>query len=367
MHNKTLFKYCFLVCVLFATACSEKPVTKQEAAVVAAVISDAMEHRKASKFNELIDMNSLQERIMDSTGHQLNETLVAGAMSSLRSGEFSQTVVKSLGKKGTYQFVKQYEKDNIQHLVFRSYNDQFNYHDIELFRKGDKIKIADIYIYATGENLSNTLAQSLLSMNKQVNKKDFEPRDVQKVQLIKNYILQNEHQKADELFKQLPSFIRRQKLYKYIYIQIASGLGTEKYLEALTKFQQEYPDSPNMYLLMLDAYFLKQDYAGAMQCINKLDSLIDKDPFLDYYRALIYKQSKDRPNTFASLERLHKNMPEFTDGTVELICYYAEEKQFDKAVPLTKQYIKSKNADEDVTNGLYIMYPGLKMQMEAAN
>lgn len=367
MNSKTTVWYIFLSFLLFFIACSEpeKPVTKEEAAKVAASLTDALAHRNAGPFNELLDLDAFEERVINHGRNKLNASIVAGAMKTMRSGEFGLQIVRALGDKGTYELVKQYEKDEHQHLVFRLYNEQLNYHDFELIKRGDKVKIADIFVYITGENLSNTLAESLQYMDEQeeaaskVGKKE-----VKKVQLIKKYINANNFEKANRIFETLPPVIKEQKLNKLIYIHIASGLGNDKYLAALNKFQQEYPDAPNMYLLMLDAYFLKKDFVAALRCVNHLDSLISKDLFLDYYRALIYKESKDDVNKLACLERLHQNLPNFGTGTLELINAYVEDKQWDKAVPLTQQYRKSKNADTATLETLYLLHSEFKEKVE---
>ena len=368
MHYKTFLQYSFLLLVLFVTACSdpEMPVTKEEAKAIAKSLTESIAQRKAGRLTELIDLDALEKRIREQSQSNLNESMLKGAMNSMRSGEFGQQIVKSLGKKGTYELVKQYEKNNHQHLVFRMYDETLGYHDFELIKKKDKVKIADIYIYISGENLSATLAQSLQSMSElPAGAIDVEKKDLEKVQLIKSCINRKDFERANELYKTLPGILRAQKLYKIIDIQIASGLGTDEYLAALNKFQQEYPNAPNMYLLMIDAYFLKKDYPGALQCVNSLDSLINKDPFLDYYRAVIHKENGDHATQLVCLERLHQNLPDFGAGTLELIYAYVEEKQLDKAMALTKLYSKSKNADTETIENLYLLHPDFKKKMEA--
>jgi len=368
MNCTITLRYFLLSFLLFIIACSEpeKPVTKAEAAKVAAMLTNAMAHRNATPFNELLDLDAFEERVVDQA-HNLSRSIVKGAMSSMKSGELGNQIIKSLGDKGTYELVKQYEKDNHQHLVFRLYNEQLNYHDLELIKKGDQVKFADVFVYVTGENFSSTLSETLQYMDEQeeaVNK--IGKNEFKKVKLIKNYINANDHKKAAKIFETLPDVIKKQKLHKLIYIQIASGLGDEKYLAALNKFQEEYPDAPNMYLLMLDAYFLKKDYPAALRSVNRLDSLINKDPFLDYYRALIYKESKDDSNKVACLEQLHQNLPNFTSGTLELINAYVEDKQLDKAVSLTQQYKKGKDVDTFTLAVLYLMHPEFSKKMKAA-
>jgi len=366
MRYKNLLQYCFLLFILFAAACSEpeKPVTKEEAAALGKSLKSNIGHRKSNWLNEVLDIKAFESRIREAAHNKLNETMLKGAMKSMESGDFGEQVIKSLGKSGSYELVKQYEKNNHQHLVFRMYNDQLNYHDFELIKKGDKIKIADIFIYTTGENLSASLAESLMSMNEQLSAvSKVDPQELQKIQLIKSYIQRKDSEKASELYKTLPGLLRAQKLYKIMYIQIASGLGNEEYLAALNKFQQEYPDAPNMYLLMIDAYFLKKDFPGALRCVNSLDSLINKDPFLDFYRAVIYKQNNEPANALVSLEKLHQYMPDFGTGTLQLINAYLDEKQLDKAVALTETYKKGKNVDEQTLEALYLMYPDYKKKM----
>ncbi len=369
MNYKITLRCILPLFFLFVIACAEpeKPVTKEEAAVVAASLTDAGARRNAGGFNELLDLDAFTERMVDYAHNSLDRTMVAGAMKGMKSGVFGNQIITFLGADGTYELVKQYEKDNHQHLVFRLYNEQLNYHDFELIKKGDQVKIADIFIYITGENLSSTLAASLQSWDEQGNAgKTSGKNDLKKIQLIRKYINAKEFEKADQVFKKLPAATREQKLCKMLYISIAGGLGNDTYLAALNRFQQEYPDAPNMYLLLVDAYFLRKDFAGALRCVNSLDSLINKDPFLDYYRALICKENKDTLNRLVYLERLHQHLPGFGSGTLELINAYLEGEQWDKALPLTQQYTKSKSADTVTLEYLYQVYPGFRERMEAA-
>jgi hypothetical protein len=299
---------------------------------------------------------------------EFDRSMVLGSMKSIKAGELGRQIAGALGEKGTYELVKQYEKDNHQHLVFRLFNDQLNYHDFELIKKGSQVKIADMFIYVTGENLSTTIATSLQYIDdREEAASKVGKKELKKVQLVKKYLNAQEYEKAGRIFETLPAVIKEQKLHQLIYVQIASGLSNDKYLAALNSFQQKYPEAPNMYLLMLDAYFLKKDYAAALTCVNRLDSLINKDLFLDYYRALIYKMSEDDVNRQACLERLHKNMPGFAAGTLQLIDAYVEDEQWDKAVSLTQQYRKGKDADTATLETLYLLYPEFGEKMETAD
>ena len=43
-----------------------------------------------------------------------------------------------------------------------------------------------------------------------------------------------------------------------------------------------------MQLILMDAYFMRKEYDKVMGAINAVDKMINKDPFLDYYRYLCY-------------------------------------------------------------------------------
>ncbi|WP_205513888.1 tetratricopeptide repeat protein [Longitalea arenae] len=365
MNCKTFFSWCILLVVLFVTACSEaeKPVTKEEAAKIATALQNAIANRNTGLLNNLLSPELLQKRIMEQADNKLSRSEVSATLGSLKSGDFGRQIVKNLGQTGTYELVKQYEKNNRQHLVFRMYDEQLNYHDFELVKIRDEVKIADIFIYVTGENLSTTYAQTLISMKEEA-ASTVDKKDANMMQLMRKYINDKEFEKANKIYQSLPAVLKKQKIYRIIYTQIASGLGTDEYLTSLNDFQKDYPESTNMYLLMMDAYYLKKDYAGTMRCINGLDSLINKDPFLDYYRALIYKETEDTANQLVHLEKLHENLPGFGPGTLELINRYVEDKQWEKAVPLTKAYSNTKNANNEVIESLYELYPDFKKKME---
>jgi predicted Zn-dependent protease len=191
-----------------------------------------------------------------------------------------------------------------------------------------------------------------------------EQKDVKKISRIKEYMLKGQHEQANQLFITLPKEIREQRLFKIINIQIASGLDNEQYLAAMNSFRQDYPDAPNIYLIMLDAYILNEDAPNALRCVNGLDSLINKDPFLDYYRAIVYRLGGDTDNQIICLERLRKNMPDFGNGTRLLVNAYLQDNKMDKAVALNRIYQQRKDADTAFIEALYNLFPEFEKKMK---
>lgn len=367
MCGKIFLQYCCVLCVLFFIGCTEpeQPVTKEEAVKFAVSLTNAVRGHNGDRFTELLDRESFEKRIMSESGDKLQRSMVKEAVDKIKSGAFGKQIIQSLGEKGTYRLVKQYEKDHRQHLIFRLYNEEINYHDLELIKKHGTVKIADVFVYVTGENLSYTLAQALLSVTEDMaTGSPVEQKDLKKIARIRKYVLEGKHQQANQLFIELPQELREQRLFKIINIQIASGLSNEQYLAAMNSFQHDYPDAPNIYLIMLDAYFLNEDSHGALRCVNGLDSLINKDPFLDYYRAIAYRLEDDIDNQITCLERLHKNMPEFGNGTRLLVNAYLQDNKIEKAVALNRIYQQRKDVDTAFIETLYILFPEFEKKMK---
>ena len=93
-----------------------------------------------------------------------------------------------------------------------------------------------------------------------------------------------------------------------------------------------------------------EDYDKALNAVNELDKMIDKDPLLDFHRAMCYTLMKNDAKRVECLERLLKNMPDFEDGILELLVDYLETSQFEKAKPLVDRFkSRSKFNQETLT------------------
>jgi tetratricopeptide (TPR) repeat protein len=345
---KGLLCMVFIFCVgLSCSQTKEEAVTVQEAKDFARQLQSSIEKRNGDFFDEAIDADKFlkkaglnSEKDARSFGEGLSEKMNIGTQ-----------LVRSLSKKGTYELVKQYEKDKKQHLLFRLYYDgSLNYHDIELTRSGNETKIADMFIYTSGELFSETMNNLYRQMKTMMSKGEtsFEDRWLLEMPRLKQKLNSGEYEEAMEIFDRLPEKIKKMKAVQLTHIMIASGLDDmDKYAAAIDEYTRLYPNEPNMHLILLDSYIMKQQYDEALHSVNELDRMIDKDPFLDYYRYLIYNIKEDSTNARASIIKLMNNMPDFEDGMLELIVLYVEEKNNKEADKWIKEFRSHGSFDQD--------------------
>lgn len=369
MQLLSLRKFIVVLLILALAACGEQeqPVTKDEALKLAHSIENSMKRRSAAKFNEAFDAEAMAARIQKAGDNKINKLMLKGAVEGFREGSMGTQLVTSMGKGGSYELVKQYEKDNKQHVIFRlfSVDGKVNYHDLELVKKKGQIRIADMFVYLSGENISTTMAQTLASMNENYDNMDKKSREkLGNLNEIRKALNAGKYEEAEKLYQQLPSVIKEQKMAKVIHISIASGLGEDVYMQALNDFERDYPHAPNLFLMKVDAYILKKNYQGAMHAVNQLDSLIDKDHFLDYYRGLVSNLMQDKDGRRKYFERLVTNRPDFAPGMLELIAVYMDNNEREKGVELARKYKTNSEVGKEELDVLYQLYPELQKEIE---
>jgi hypothetical protein len=357
--------YALLFIPLLFASCSlrENPVTKDEALKLAHRIEYSAAHRDNALLNNIFDEKELARRISKEGGLLMSSALVKGAVEGFQQGQFGKAIIDALGKDGSYELIKYYEKDKKQHILFRLNGEGgVNYHDFELVKSEETVKAADVFIYISGEDLSKTIADALKLADQNIPKEDLDK--VEKIKTIKSFMAQGEDQKALDIYDELPDAIKKEKAYQLIHIRLCSKLGNEKYIQALDQYRNLFPNEPNMYLMMIDAYILQKDYPAALGAVNKLDSLIDKDPYQDYQRGLIYLLLKDTLHSEQSFERLHRNMPKYNKGIIELMETYYYTHNDDKAVQLIREAKDSNYLSPQYLDAIYSLHPELKQKIE---
>ncbi|MBX2922717.1 MAG: hypothetical protein KF746_11035 [Chitinophagaceae bacterium] len=361
MHRrKTLILSVMLY--VFVSCSQHQVVTTQEAGGMASLIDSFIHNKKPSSFGALFSETAFGERIKEASGNNLPPGFSAAINKQIRKNNLGGEIIDNTRQSGSYELVKQYEKNKVQHLIFRLYGEGgLNYHDFELIKQKGKVYIADVFVYITGENLSKSMADIGLSFENIPGMIDSNGKQSgQNIQEVKLLLAKGDFEKAKNVFEKLPAPLKKQKLFQILKLQIYSGLSGEEYAAALEEFEKMNADEPNMYLALLDVYYTRKEYDKALNTINKIDTLINTDPFLDYYRGLTYNLKADEGEARKCFERLYRYKPGFESGTLELIVNYLAAGDFDKAGPVIETYRNNPHFDQDLLDANLEIYPSGK-------
>jgi tetratricopeptide (TPR) repeat protein len=355
-----MYRYAFLITAFLFIAASckqnEKPLTKAEALDFAKKVEISIDKRDSRMLDDAIDEKAFFKKMNLESGSDAT-SFQAGLKKGMKMGS---KIIESLTEKGTYELIKHYEKDKVHHLLFRLYDGgSINYHDYELKRTNGQPKVTDIYIYMTGENLSETLKNLFAQFKDEFKDSDIETANwARRMPDIRTLITKGRHQDALTIYNSIPQRVKTGRMFQIIHVEITSGLSGEEYSKAIAEYEALYPNEPNMQLLLIDGYILRKDYDKALNAVNELDKMIDKDPLLDFHRAMCYTLMKNDAKRVECLERLLKNMPDFEDGILELLVDYLETSQFEKAKPLVDRFKSRSKFNQATLTLLLSQHPG---------
>lgn len=343
----------FLLLLFSCSSPAEKPVTAQEAKDFARELQSSIQKRNADFLDQAIDKKKMMKRA------GLNKESDAKAFGSGFSERMNMgtQLIASLSEKGTYELVKQYEKNKKQYLLFRLYdNGTLNYHDIELVKTGKETKIVDMFIYTSGELFSETLHSIYTQLKSSFGEEDLDDKWISQMPKMRKLMNENKHAEAMDIYEHLPEKLKKMRALQIMHIMLASGLDDDaKYQDAIDEYTRLYPNEPNMHLLLIDNYVMKKQYDKALYSVNEMDKMINKDPFLDYYRGLLYKLMEKKDSSKASVVQLMNNMPDFEDGMLELIAVYLDEDNKEEADKWIKKYRRHSSFDQQTLTSVLML------------
>lgn len=352
--------YALLLPLLF-TACAgkkEQPVTEAEASAYAKSIQASIKAGNKNIINKVLDENLFADEVAKAAGQKSNNSFKIGVKTGLQKQNLSRQIFNSLGQDGTYEFVKQYQKDGSQHLIFRMFGEGgLNYHDFTLAKHDDSVRAKDVYIFLSGENLSKTMGGVVSAMMAADDKASLSLKEqMRMLPEIKSLYLQKRYDEAKKMFNSLPADMQKEKGFQLLNVQIASEMDEATYTQAMNEFQSLYGTDPAVQLALFDNYFLKGDYDRVLKVLDGIDKTV-QDPVLDYFRSLVYSKKGDNATAVKYLETLRTKMPDFQPGALELLASYMEQKQIEKANALVASYKANKSFNQGKLATVKALYP----------
>jgi tetratricopeptide (TPR) repeat protein len=345
----------------FLIACGgkEKPILEKEAREFAKKLEQSIEKKDGQFMDDAVDRDEIIKRAGLKSSSSARE-FGAGIRKAANMGT---KIVEALKEEGSYELVKVYEKESKQHMIFRLYSDgSINYHDMELKRKKGDIKIADIFVYTSGENLSTTIKGIYDQFEGIIDKSNKTDAWISSLPDIRKKINAGEYQKAYDLFMKIPEEGRKSKAFRIVKVEICTGLDDEKHQQAIDELLAAFPNEANMQLILMDAFFMRKEYDKVMGAINAVDKMINKDPFLDYYRYLCYNVMENPVKAKEHLLLVTANYPAFADAQLELAATYLEENNSDSARIVVKNFRQRKSFPQTRMDELLDAYPDFTME-----
>jgi tetratricopeptide (TPR) repeat protein len=356
MKNSILLTALILFCIGYLTA---QTVSKEEALQFGHRLETATNNGDPYMLDHIFDMDKMGEVITQKSKVMSgNAEFAAGMRRGFTQGVqgYGNLILTTIYN-GSYRLLRGYEKDGKQHLLFRMIGKGgLNYHDYILTKSKDSIKATDCFVYTTDEMLSTTISKiaDLLDSS------PIMPDDAESLVQLTRLYEKGDYAGAKAYYDKLTPKTRQDKATQVLYLAICSKLDRSEYQETLERYVRLYPNESNGYLMMLDLYRLKKEGNKGLMAVNRLDSLIGTDPFLNFYRGVFYEQAGEKALSLACYEKAYQSDPDIVINTKALLMAYGEANENDKAKIVIAEYRKSRSFKQQILDNIYKKYPALK-------
>ncbi|HVG23407.1 MAG TPA: hypothetical protein VND45_04575 [Thermoanaerobaculia bacterium] len=310
---------------------------------------DALRKPNVQRASQLIDWPALVERATtteETFDQRFRRNFIAGAVRS--DGSVAASIVKTLKDGGRIAPLRIRTVNGERRALVRLLlpDGSLNYHEMPLVRDSSGfIRARDIYVYATGEYLSDTLRR-LYIIAVATN-----PNFLQRLSGKKNAFLEvaprakemmekvhaGDGEAALKIYNDMPPNIRRDKALMLAYVMATSKTGDDKlYAHALDELRAAYPNDRGMEMLFIDSHLLAGRHDEAMRSVDRVEEAVGGDPYLDTLRAGIRLQQGNLIEAERYAARACERDPKLEDGWWSRVNVTLKRKDFAETARLLR-------------------------------
>ncbi|MFN3200177.1 MAG: tetratricopeptide repeat protein [Bradymonadia bacterium] len=310
----------------------ERKTAQQVTPALARTFAESFEKAAKSKdavaLNNLIDWNMLLE--ISTEGLDLPSQMKSGFMSGLKStaggGPLAAGIIQALNAGGSYDFLKVREVNGQRRALFRLImpgEGGVNYHDVVLGAgSGGKVKAIDIYVYLTGEPISQTFRRLLIPMAASTGiaarlggEEALLVKHLDDLQVIGNAVQSGDHKTALRRYATLPKELQEEKSIQLMRLTAAQNANDDVlYAKAIEEVERLFPNDPSLDMLLIDGYFMKKDWAKVLESVDRLDARIGGDPYLNIMRSGVMLEKGSNDEALALGAKALEALPELADA-----------------------------------------------------
>ncbi|MDJ1473028.1 tetratricopeptide repeat protein [Xanthocytophaga flava] len=331
IKNFTLLSCC--VGILFLLGCApsemekEKQSTRQfsvqEYEAFGKRIAEKVNKRHSDTLNQLFDLEYMLEKMtnqLQKNQYQKITQEIIFKENFKKKVNPSSFIIKELRKGyGRYQFLRFHPRQGVPHLLFRMTSEEgINYHDYEVRIIDNELRLTDLFVFLSGEYLSETLKGTFINLlSQQKQQKIIEPEldeQLGNIQKLKQAIDRHDYEEALQFYNSLSIKTQKSKTFMSYKLLITSNISYEMHQKAIAEYEKLFPDDPSHYLMDIEKYLLQGDAKNILWSVDKLDRTIGGDEYLNLYRGLVYSITEDKEKGLTLVNNYIRNNVKDPDG-----------------------------------------------------
>ncbi len=272
-----------------------EPVTVEEAQALAAEFGAAFSPCDAGRLAGLLDTDTLLRRAV--AAGELPAEMRREVRRGMGSAQVADRLCQGIGEDATYRLLRIKEVDGQGRPLFRLLNDDsVNYHELELGKspQDHRVRVVDIRVYASGDLLSESLAQVFEQVVVAKRSGRSPAALAQTLMSLNRARVEGDHAAVQRLFAELPPELHDSKMLRLAELMSGADLEPAVYTALMERYRRDFPGDPSIDMVAVDYFFLKKDLPRTLEAIEIVDRRVAGDPYLNVLRANAYL-SADRP------------------------------------------------------------------------
>ncbi len=338
-----------ILAVLVIASCSDKkeepvvsvtPIALDEAEAFGQSIEAALIDGEVSYFNGLIELNRIAERAMKETGLSGAKKSQArsGMLEALNSMGFFQQVHRVVKNGGSYEMLRARSKGDQTTVIMRLLfpDGGVNYHELYLIGLGQGLRVDDIYVFLSGELITDTMERVVIQMlsqdksfiEKLQGKKSEMAKHMNDITRMTELMRTGNFEKVTEIYQSLPESVKNEKSMLLVQLSAAQYVNDQLYLDAIQRFEKNYPQDPSLDLVSIDGFVMREEYDKALVCVDRLDASLGGDDYLNELRANVLLLNGDYEKAENIFLTQIENDPENQDAYWNMLSLKIESKSY---------------------------------------
>ena len=335
------------------------PVTKTEAENLSIQLEESMKNKDPELLNHLIYFPAFLART-GSTSHLIDNvdtlTKIAREFGLFNIGNNTLEITKN----GTYSLVRSYLNNEEMHLLFRAFGEGgLNYQDITLIKVKDSIRAVDILSYELGESYASLFSYRIDDLETPDAHTSMTSREKYGA-IFENAWNHKNYSLVKSTFEKLDDQTQNDKHFSFQYMMACQQLSEKSFRKSADHFISLYPDEPTVYLLMMKKYGDTKEYGDYSRAIDKMDTLLHIDPFLNYFRGNVVMTLGDLGTALHFYQDVFDYDPAIWQNTEKLVACQVLNNDLVQANEAINIYRHTPGYRPELVESLYADYPALK-------
>lgn len=263
-------------------------------------------------------------------------------------------------KNGSFSLVHGFMKNDEMHLLFRAFGDGgLNYQEITLIKVKDSVRAADIFSYQLGEPY-NRLFSHLIETSETPDAHSSLTLREKYESVFENALSHKNYSVARSAFEKFDEQTQNDKHLSFQYMLACEHLSEKLFKKSMDRFIALFPDEPTSYLLMMKEYADTRNFDDYAMAIDKLDTLVHIDPFLNYFRGNVAMKLGDLHAGLHFYQEVFDYDPGIWQNTQKLVTCKIVNNELVQANEAINVYSHTPGYRKELVEALYADYPVLK-------